>query len=100
MKEVDTRVEGAHYFAKVFLTDTETFETRIIVVRDHQTPEEVLREEYAGKNIEIDRTYPINLLEFISALKDYDERLRKDHTPKGIAQIAGLEGEVKFEGIE
>jgi len=37
--------------------------------------------------------------ELILALRNYDDELRKDHTPRGIAQVADLEGEVKFEGI-
>jgi len=42
MKGVDTRVEGAHYFARVFLEDKERFDSCLIVVRENENPTEVL----------------------------------------------------------
>lgn len=101
MTGVNTRVEGAHYFANVYLEDEERFEPYFFEVPEGKTPEEILMETYSGKRIHIEsgKIYPLSLRQLIPALNDYDQKLRKDHTPRGIAQVADLEGEVRFEGI-
>jgi len=49
MKGVDTRVEGAHYFARVFLEDKERFDSCLIVVRENENPTEVLEKKYSER---------------------------------------------------
>jgi len=95
MSGVDLRGHHQWYIVRGFINGERIVDA--IEVPDHKKPRDIFHELYPGA--EFDLAYMVNLPEVIIAATRSDARARADHTPLGIAQALGLDGQIDFSGL-